>query len=98
MSPPPPTLITITFQKMLLVQKKESADIQMQKTWQAIKTENNHLNVGQLVQNLQAQGALGFHDSRYGGNSNGGDGGDGEDDDGGGSMMRVLMIRAPVQP
>ena len=47
-------------------------------TLQPLETEKNNLNIGQLVQNLQAQGALGFHHSEddYGE--------DGEDDDGGG--------------
>ena len=60
---------------------REIQDIQ--KTWQPLETENSHLNIGQLVQNLQAQGALGFHDGGDGdvhGEGDGGDGEDGEDD------------------
>ena len=45
-----------------------------------LETENNHLNIGQLVQNLQTQGALGFHDGGDSGDGGGNDGGDGDVD------------------
>ena len=52
-------------------------------TLQPLETEKNNLNIGQLVQNLQAQGALGFHhgEDNYGDDVDGG-GDDGGDDDG----------------
>ena len=81
--PPPPTLATITWYfHWFPISLHRYGSTYKHKKLQPFETETNNLNIGQLVQNLQAQGALGFHhgEDNYGDNVDGG-GDDGGDDD-----------------